>query len=431
VRAVRAAGHISHGVRPTALRPTPWAGAPDPYFLESEGREWFHGFISYEETLARLEGKGHGAFLFRFSESRPGSLVVAFVVGADEAPPAAPARVQQSIATRVDHPDAGGASDGVRARHPSGKRAGLFRLGDREYASLDEVVADNAPRLRRERGVAAPGRATAAERTARILAAGPSQGASAPGGAPPAAPAAPRSGATEGQPRGGGAVGTAADPPRGELPRPPLCFAQEPIAAGGRSVGSHAWDRMLPHAPPPVAGSLAARGRSSSARASSDAPRAAGADAYDFVASSHGRGAGSAPRVDMGVAGGAMSARASAYLGDAASVDAAAPYVTQARPTALPCPTHAAWGAGDALPNADAPLYEAPEALAALPPDPQPSEHPAASATYEAPDGFAWPDDLTERPSPSAEDAFGRRKQPSGPVDWPVGGGTGVYEVPE
>jgi len=40
---------------------------------------WFHGFLTHRETELLLEKEEIGAFLVRFSESRPGAFTLAFV----------------------------------------------------------------------------------------------------------------------------------------------------------------------------------------------------------------------------------------------------------------------------------------------------------------------------------------------------------------
>jgi hypothetical protein len=46
----------------------------DPFSLV----RFFHGFLTYPETVELLSTRPSGHFLFRFSRSQPGSLVVAF-----------------------------------------------------------------------------------------------------------------------------------------------------------------------------------------------------------------------------------------------------------------------------------------------------------------------------------------------------------------
>lgn len=41
-------------------------------------QEWFHGFVSGEETKRLLESQAVGTFLLRFSSSKPGSFALGF-----------------------------------------------------------------------------------------------------------------------------------------------------------------------------------------------------------------------------------------------------------------------------------------------------------------------------------------------------------------
>lgn len=86
---------------------------------------WFHGFLTYSETVDLLSDKPTGTYLMRFSKSQPGSMVLAFRVNGMKD---LRGKVQQSLI--FSSPETGG-----------------YRIGEKHYATLEAVVQDNSERL--------------------------------------------------------------------------------------------------------------------------------------------------------------------------------------------------------------------------------------------------------------------------------------------
>ena len=86
---------------------------------------WFHGFLTYSETVDLLSDTPTGTYLMRFSKSQPGSMVLAFRVDGMKN---LRGKVQQSLI--YSSPETGG-----------------YRIGEKLYSTLDAVVKDNADRL--------------------------------------------------------------------------------------------------------------------------------------------------------------------------------------------------------------------------------------------------------------------------------------------
>ena len=85
--------------------------ARDAQLSDALDHTWFHGFMSYNESVNLLRGARPGTFLIRFSQSSPCALALVVVLGADE--------VQQFL---------------IEAR-----AAGGFKLGTMEMRSLPGV----------------------------------------------------------------------------------------------------------------------------------------------------------------------------------------------------------------------------------------------------------------------------------------------------
>jgi hypothetical protein len=79
---------------------------------------WFHGFISYAESVAMLKPQPPGTFLARFSHSQPGALVIAYA-GED-------GEVRQSLV--IAEPDRGGYSVGAKVFNTQMQRICVCQL---------------------------------------------------------------------------------------------------------------------------------------------------------------------------------------------------------------------------------------------------------------------------------------------------------------
>ena len=87
---------------------------------------WFHGFLTYTETVDILSDEAVGTYLMRFSKSQPGSMVLAFRVAGLKNNKG---KVQQSLI--YSSPETGG-----------------YRVGSKLYPDLESIIKDNSDRLK-------------------------------------------------------------------------------------------------------------------------------------------------------------------------------------------------------------------------------------------------------------------------------------------